>query len=230
MIPRIIHCCWLSGKEKTPLAEKCRASWSAFAPGWEIKEWTAEDFMRMNPPPFAKGAYSAGKWAFAADYLRFAALYEDGGIYLDYDVELVAPLSISAPFVATQFLPKGGTGFEPAVIALEKGSLLAKAVMDEYSSLPFSMNLTAGEIFSSVVERGSFDIARAEREVFSPIDVDGSIRATEKTLAIHHCAMSWAPLRRRAARWMSWHGMRKLVDFLIGARNILWRRQRGGGA
>lgn len=227
MIPRIIHCCWLGGKKKTPLAEKCRASWDVFAPGWNKKEWNDDDFLRLNPPSFAKEAYLSGKWAFAVDWLRFAALYEEGGVYLDYDVELIAPFACTSSFVATQYLPNGRTGFEPAVIALEKGSALAKALLEEYSSMPFSMKRTVGEVFSSVIEKTSFQIKSVEREVFSPVDVDGFSHITDKTLAIHHCAMSWAPFRRRAVRWMSWHGMRRAVDMLLAARDSFFRRQGG---
>src|SRR5262249_28431105 len=37
-------------------------------------------------------AYRARKWAFAADYIRLHALYTQGGVYLDTDVEMRKPL------------------------------------------------------------------------------------------------------------------------------------------
>ncbi len=40
----------------------------------------------------SRQAYEAGKYAFVADIARLKVLYEQGGIYLDTDVELTAPL------------------------------------------------------------------------------------------------------------------------------------------
>lgn len=220
MIPRTIHCCWLGGGRKTALAEKCRASWERFAPGWRVKEWDRESFMHLDPPAFARDAVAAGKWAFAADWLRFAALHREGGVYFDYDMELVAPFDAEAPFVAGQFLPGGRSGPEPAAMALEKGSAVAEAMLGEYAAMPFGIKETAGEILSRVLARGGLSLAVAEKEVFSPVDTEGRLHITEKTVGIHRCAMSWAGRPRRVARWMSWHGMRRVVDALLAVRRV----------
>ena len=59
-----------------------------FAPGYEVREWGLAGLSELNPPRFVADAINAGKWAFAADWLRFAALHAEGGVYLDMDVEL----------------------------------------------------------------------------------------------------------------------------------------------
>ena len=52
-------------------------------------------------------------------------------------------------------------------------------------------------------------------EVMSPIGMDGKPRTTERTVAVHWYAMSWATKSRKFARWLSWHGMRGVVDGLL---------------
>ena len=36
--------------------------------------------------------YNEKKWAFLSDYARLRMIYENGGVYLDTDLELVKPL------------------------------------------------------------------------------------------------------------------------------------------
>lgn len=230
MIPKIIHCCWLSGEPKTELAEKCLASWRKHAPGWEIREW---DIERINAEarrhgewnvPFFRDAVRARKWAFAADWVRVAVLKECGGVYFDYDFELVKPISElpDGEWCAGQRLSNGCVAPEPAAIALEKDSSVAQAMLDYYAAQPFGTQRTVGEILEEVKSKseegksaGSFGIRVLEPEVMSPIGVDGKMHRTEKTVGIHWYAMSWASPQRKIAKWLSWHGLRPIVDILL---------------
>ena len=40
-------------------------------------------------PLFVRQAYDEKKWAFISDYVRYYAVYENGGIYLDTDVQII---------------------------------------------------------------------------------------------------------------------------------------------
>lgn len=91
MIPKKIHYCWLSGESLPRLAEKCLESWHAFLPDYEIVCWDGYRF-DVDSVPYVRQACEARKWAFAADYIRAYALYNEGGIYLDSDVQLLSPL------------------------------------------------------------------------------------------------------------------------------------------
>src|SRR6187402_3325286 len=87
MIPKTIHYCWF-GKGKMPkLVNKCIESWKKHLPDYEIKEWNEDNF-DVNIIPFTTEAYKSKKYAFVSDYARFKILYDEGGIYLDTDVEV----------------------------------------------------------------------------------------------------------------------------------------------
>ena len=217
MIPKVIHCCWFSDAPKTALAEKCRASWRAFAPDYEVREWGAGDIPALDPPQFVRDALAAGKWAFAADWLRFAALHAEGGVYFDMDVELVAKLVVDGEFVAGQWTPGGSVAPEPAAMALERGSPVAAAMVGRYAADTLAAAATAGEALAAELDRSGLKVRILPPEVFCPIDVDGTMRRTDRTIGIHRCAMSWCSWRRRLARWLSWHGMRPFVDLVLRA-------------
>ena len=59
-------------------------------PDYEIRLWDTDSF-DVYSVPYVKEAFDAGKWAFAADYIRIYALYKEGGIYLDSDVKVLKP-------------------------------------------------------------------------------------------------------------------------------------------
>lgn len=87
MIPKIIHCVWLSGEEKPSMLQDCLASWKSVMPEFEIKEWSISNLPdEVLNHPFVAGAIKAKKWAFATDYIRVWALYNYGGVYMDLDV------------------------------------------------------------------------------------------------------------------------------------------------
>lgn len=92
MIPKIIHYCWFGDQPKSQFIENCIASWKKYLPDFKIRSWS-EDDLDIKAVPFIKQAYQLGKWAFVADYVRFIALYEEGGIYMDTDVEVLRPFN-----------------------------------------------------------------------------------------------------------------------------------------
>lgn len=91
MIPKVIHYCWFGGKPLPYAARKCLKSWKKQCPDFKIKRWDETNF-DVNQHPFVKSAYEAKAWAFVSDWARLKIVYDEGGVYLDTDIELIKPL------------------------------------------------------------------------------------------------------------------------------------------
>ena len=190
MIPKQIHLCWLSGDPYPAKIEKCLASWKKFLPDYEVVLWDTKRF-DLEAVPWVKQAFEAKKYAFAADYIRFYALYNYGGIYLDSDVEVLRSFDplLDLPYFAGA--ETAGT-IEAAVLGAEKGCDWIKQCLDYYEGRKF------------VREDGSYDIRMLPeimldeavyilpREYFSPKVFDSrKVELTPDTYAIHHYQNSW---------------------------------------
>ena len=86
-IPKLIHLCWFGGDEYPVEVKSCLESWKRVLPDYEIRVWNYDDAMALDIP-FVKEALHQKKWAFAADVVRFYAVYKYGGVYMDSDIFL----------------------------------------------------------------------------------------------------------------------------------------------
>ena len=87
LIPKKLHYMWLGGKPIPDSLKKCMESWHRFCPDYEIIEWNEKNY-DIGKHPYMKQAYEAGAYGFVPDYARLDILYNEGGIYLDTDVEI----------------------------------------------------------------------------------------------------------------------------------------------
>ena len=141
MIPKIIHYCWFSGEKKPRLIRRCIRSWKKILPEYEIRCWDANSF-DFDSIPYVKQAYERKKWAFVADYVRLYALYTEGGIYLDSDVEVYKSFD---EFLKYSFFTgtdindkKNRFAIEPAIMGAEKGNSYLKECLDCYKKIQFT--------------------------------------------------------------------------------------------
>lgn len=88
MIPKIIHYCWFGNNPKPDIVKRCIASWGKYCQEWQIKEWNESNF-DVESMPYIKEAYDYKKYAFVSDVARLQIVYQEGGVYLDTDVELL---------------------------------------------------------------------------------------------------------------------------------------------
>ena len=88
LIPKVIHYCWFGGKDMPGLYQKCMESWKRYCPDYTIQRWD-ETNCDIHENIYAQQAYEAGKLGFVPDYFRLKIIHENGGIYLDTDVELI---------------------------------------------------------------------------------------------------------------------------------------------
>lgn len=214
MIPKKIHYVWLGGGKMPSKIKKCMKSWNKHLPDYEIVCWDENRF-DINSVPWVKEAYEAKKYAFAADYIRCYALYTEGGIYLDTDVEVLKSFDplLHLPY----FMGKEtGSPIESAVIGAEKGNHFYKLMLDYYNerhfkkgkkldtkALPYIMhsiltdNYKPITINSVVSYSGNLNHWHLfTKEFFSPKHWQtGEIKQTVDTFTIHHFGRAGSPKR-----------------------------------
>ena len=236
MIPKVIHYVWVGGNPLTPLAEKCIESWKKYCPDYEIKRWDESNF-NINENRFCKEAYECKKWAFVSDYIRLKVLHDEGGIYMDADVEVVKPID--------EFLRhKGFSGFEctnkipTGIMASEKGNKWIKTMLDYYTDRPFIKKDGSYENMPNVLYMTDFTVKKYNmpldnkfhdigdyvfypNEYFCPAQNLSGVgyKATEDTFTIHHFAGSWTPKSWRIKKKIK-NTLKSIIIFFIGQKNF----------
>ena len=89
MIPKQIHYCWFGETPPSDLMRRCIDSWHRVMPGYRVKEWNASNSPIDNA--YTKTAFRKRLWSKLSNYVRIHALYTEGGIYLDTDVDVLRP-------------------------------------------------------------------------------------------------------------------------------------------
>lgn len=103
-IPKVIHYCWFGGSSLGEKERSCIESWRRTLPDYEIRRWDEKNF-DINSCDYCREAYERKMWAFVSDYARFKILCENGGVYLDTDVEVIKSIDNlveSGPFMGFQ--------------------------------------------------------------------------------------------------------------------------------
>lgn len=102
-IPLVLHYCWLGGQPEPAFVKKAIESWKKFAPDFKIKRWD-ETNCNVKANPFVAEAYELKRFDFVSDYCRIVALESEGGLYLDTDSFLRAPLLplLTEPLILTR--------------------------------------------------------------------------------------------------------------------------------
>lgn len=217
-IPKRIHYCWFGGAPLPKSAENCIASWKKYCPDYEIIEWNEQNYDISSAPLYVRQAYEAKKWAFVTDYVRLKVVYDNGGIYLDTDVELVRPIDFLLEnnayfgFEGKQYIATG-LGFG----CIKEHPILAE-LMADYDSIPFISNgvqdLTACPVRNTNVflrhglnQDGSVQhldngILILSSEYLCPITTGTKkMNRTNRTVSIHWFSASWVtPEMRKVFR------------------------------
>lgn len=212
MIPKIIHYCWFGRGEMPELALKCIESWHKYMPDYEYKLWNEDNF-DIESNQYVREAYEAKKYAFVTDYVRLYALYNEGGIYMDTDVEVLKPYDDLLSL--TGFTGYEGSKHHPPVtgtIASKARGEWVKEQLGFYDNAHFiradgSLDLTTNTVrISEIMKQGGFiaDGTRKEykgmtifpTEYFCPRQTTGEILITSDTYCDHHFMGSWNGSKR----------------------------------
>lgn len=224
MIPKVIHYCWFGRGEMPKLMQKCIKSWSKYCPGWKVVLWNEDNF-DVNSTIWTKEAYQARKFAFVTDYVRLKVLYEQGGVYMDADVELTQSID--------RFLEhEAFSGFESkttaptGIIAAQAGQKVIKRWLDYYTDRPYLIDgepnmdpnvsfMTADLKSNGLIMNDSLQnidgMVIYPQTYFCPLSViEAEKKITGDTHAIHHFTSTWrtekarkdfARVRRQKTKW-----------------------------
>lgn len=207
LIPAVIHYCWFGKKELPDLYKRCIESWHRYCPDYEMREWN-EDTCDVSETLFTKQAYEAGKYGFVPDYFRLKIIYEQGGIYLDTDVEVLKSLDDlrhNEAFCGMQAPGEAAFGLGFGAVSEHR---VIRRLMERYQKMPFlKEDGNCDEPISSVYQTGDLQelgltygnrlqkvrgLTVYPTEVLSPQNVlTGECDITEHTYALHHYDGSW---------------------------------------
>lgn len=139
MIPKKIHLCWFSGEDYPVEIKKCIESWMRILPDYEIRLWTARD-ARSIGCQFIDEALDTRKWAFAADAVRFYAIWKEGGVYMDSDILILQRFDRYVPehgFATVHEHIGDKIQLQAAFFMGEKGNRFCREMFEYYVGRPF---------------------------------------------------------------------------------------------
>lgn len=237
MIPRIIHYCWFGRGQMPTLAIRCIESWKKYLPEYEIKEWNEDNF-DLNMFPYVREAYDNRKFAFVTDVVRLYALYTEGGIYMDTDVEVLKPLDSFLEHTAF-------SGFEDdihiptGIMASEKGGKWAKENLAYYNDRHFIKEDGSMDITTNVITLTNYMLPLGLKQnntyqdfphliTFYPKDYfcpksynDGKIYLTDRSVTIHHFAGSWHSKKDRLRKILYKYLGERCTSFIFQLKKII---------
>ncbi|WP_280178470.1 glycosyltransferase family 32 protein [Skermanella aerolata] len=200
-IPKILHYCWFGRSPLSELSVRCLESWREVMPEYSIVQWNEDNL--YSESPYVKAAYQKKRYAFVADYMRLWALYNEGGIYMDTDVEMVKPfddLLGEKIFLGRQSPTSVGVG----VIGATKGHPFLKRIMDSLDAEAMSGRITfmpLPELVDSLLaSSGNEDITILPEDCcypYNPYSPEVIRRKpllsnmSDKTICVHHWEGSW---------------------------------------
>lgn len=201
-IPKIIHYCWFGGNEIPKVEAECIASWRKQLKGYTFKLWNEQSF-DIKSSKWTLAAYQDKKYAFVADYVRLAVLYEYGGIYLDTDIKLIK--SFDSLLNQDAFMGfEDGVCVSCGVIAVKPHNKLIKEILDVYNSDSFLYEehkqanvkmvtelLCRYGLKQNNTEQYIYGMHIYPKTYFNPMDYYGNWDKTKDTYCIHLYSGSW---------------------------------------
>lgn len=237
MIPKVIHYCWFGGKEKPEIVEKCMHSWRKFCPDYQIVEWNEKNF-DIDCCPYVQEAYERKKWAFVSDYARLYVIFNEGGVYLDTDIELLKSID-DLLMNDTFFGYEDGSYINTGVgFGAVKHCLIIKKILDDYDGTHFirkdgTMDMIPcpernSKVFSALgytLDGTTYlnnKVALYSSEWMCPINYQtGEMNITSKTVSIHHFTGAWMDPEE-----LKIIALERKLKKIIGKRAAFWIRCR----
>jgi hypothetical protein len=226
MIARRLHYCWFGGRPLPLQARLCLASWAYRLPGYELIRWDENSFDPASHP-FTSAAYAAGRYAFVSDYVRMYALAQQGGVYLDVDVEALAPFDdcLDADFFIGL---EDRKRFATSLLGARAGHWLPLRMLDYYDRTEFSLSRLSELVNVNEVSRlllahgfnGEGGEEQRGRERVYAIGCFGTANAeldcATRRYARHLFAGTWRSQSERSVLSRAWRWLRKAPEHIRG--------------
>lgn len=211
MITKKIHYVWFGGP-KGNIENICINSWKEKLPEYEIVEWNEKNFdieKEIKGNKFLEECYKRKLWAFISDYTRIKVLYEQGGVYMDTDMQILKDIT---PLLENNRLICGYEDdreyINGAIIGVEKGHPFLKDLLEYYEKEVLTSSLfTIPKIMTHLMEKNykkidpnnyEEGIRVYDKEYFYPFGFKEDFTPeciTENTFGIHWWGKSWAKKR-----------------------------------
>ena len=189
------------------LAEKCISSWKTHSPDYEIIEINETNF-DVHSHPYTSYFYKKKKYAFVSDYVRLKTIFDNGGVYMDIDVEMFknfdSLLKYDA-FFGFEFKTAVASGLGFGAV---KGNNLLSEMISEYDNMKPNINGEYKQVICTKIntdvlvhhgletngktqylENGT--VAVFSSDYLNPLFWDGVLYKTENTYAKHWFNGSW---------------------------------------
>lgn len=158
---------------------------------------------------FLEECYKRKLWAFISDYTRIKVLYEQGGVYMDTDMQILKDIT---PLLENNRLVCGYEDdreyINGAIIGVEKGHPFLKDLLEYYEKEVLTSSLfTIPKIMTHLMEKNykkidpnnyEEGIRVYDKEYFYPFGFKEDFTPeciTENTFGIHWWGKSWAKKR-----------------------------------
>ncbi len=202
------------------------ATWNNILPDYQVREWTEKDLEPLRENIYLQEALAAGKWAFVSDVVRLYALYAEGGVYLDTDVEVRRRFDdfLDHDFFIGAERHGNFKSVGTAVIGAAKGNPLVKAMLAEYDKAKFVLDNGAFDYTPNTIRlvdvllRAGAPKVYTEDEIIS-LNANSKIypvsyfcQSSPQGYCVHHFNFSWKPEQKRKNKWhFHWRGHRYVI-------------------
>lgn len=226
LIPKKLHYMWLGGTAIPDNLKKCIDSWRRYCPDYEIIQWNESNY-DLEKHSYMKDAYKEKAYGFVPDYARLDILYNEGGFYLDTDVEIRRPIDDLRYLQAFCGVEKWQIINFGGLSGAIKGHPMIKEFLDARESINFynkdgSLNKnTCGYYDTQVAIRKGYKINGETQNIegmsivasdyFHPFDyMSGIVNETDNTHSIHWFNGGWLDEKMKKANEES---KRMYMDF-----------------
>ena len=228
-IPKLIHYCWLGDNKPNFILRRCISTFYKLT-GGKIIRWDESCLPEINNE-YISTLVARKDWGFVSDPIRLYALYTQGGVYLDTDIEVKKPLPEKFFNAELVF----GYAYDDVVctafIMARPHHPFIKHLLDMYESFPLGEGVVSNSLFTQALMDyfPDFRLDGKYREfapgcfIYPRYYFDSPTFRRDGGYTTHHGMGVWHQPRWRVVRWL--RPLNKLARFYIKPYGV-WYQER----